>query len=90
MVLADHQGESLMVVDWRARKIVGSVKLRDPAVPCSCANGVQPFHSAYTPGRYHTTTNKDNSLRVIDANGLTVLQRIEIPTPHGIVVVPLD
>ena len=90
MVLSDHQQESLMIVDWRARKIVGSVKLRDPAVPCSCANGVQPFHTASTPRRYYTTTNKDNSLRVIDANALTVLQRIEIPAPHGVVLVPLD
>ncbi len=90
MVLSDHQQESLMVVDWKSRRIVGSAKLKDPAISSSGACGIEVFHTAYTPGRYYTTSNKDSSLRVIDAKELRVLQRVEIPRPHGVVLVPLE
>jgi YVTN family beta-propeller protein len=79
MVLSDHLQESLLFVDWRERRITGEVRL-----------GPQPFHSAYTPSRYYTTTNADDSLRVIDATSREVIHRVEIPRPHGVVLVPLD
>ncbi len=90
MVLSDHQQESLMLIDWRERKIAASVSLKDPSLAVTGKCGIQPFHTAYTPGRYYVTTNADNSLRAVDATELRVLYRVEIPTPHGIVFVPLD
>lgn len=90
MVLSDHQQEALHIVDWRERKIVGTVKLKDPSLKVNGSCGIEPFHTTYTPGRYYATSNKDNSLRVIDAKELKVLQRVEITTPHGVVLVPLD
>lgn len=90
MVLSDHQQESLLIVDWRERTIVGEAKLREPSVPVLGQHGSQPFHTAYAPGRYYVTTNRDNSLRVLDAKALTILQRVEIPRPHGVVLVPLE
>ncbi len=93
MVLSDHGMESLMVVDWRQRSITGSVPLKDAKLTLNPSNakcGIQPFHTAYLPGRYYVTSNADNSIRVVDAKELAVLQRVEVTTPHGIVLVPLD
>lgn len=90
MVLSDHQQESLMLLDWRERRIVGSVSLRNPELAAKGKCGIEPFHSAYTPSRYYVTSNKDNSLRVIDAALFAVIGRIEIPSPHGVVFVQLD
>lgn len=90
MVLSDHGQESLLLVDWRERQIVAEAKLRQESVPVAGKHGRQPFHTAYTPGRYYITTNMDNSLRVVDAKALAILHRVEIPRPHGVVLVPLE
>ena len=93
MVLSDHQAEALLIVDWRERAIKATIPLKDPSLPLNPTNakcGIQPFHTAYAPGRYYVTSNADNSVRVVDAEEQRVLYRVEVPTPHGIVLVPLD
>lgn len=79
MVLSDHTEPSLMFVDWRARKILGSVKLEKWV-----------FHTAYTPGRYYTTNNMPGALWVIDAVERTVLYKLDIPRAHGVVFTLVD
>ncbi len=90
LVLSDHLQEALQIVDWRNRKITGTVRLKDPSLKVNGACGIEPFHTAYTPGRYYVTSNKDNSVRVVEASALQVLLRVEVTTPHGIVAVPID
>ena len=88
MVLSDHLLNGVLVVDWRERAIVRSASLAQPAFPSKGKCGIEPFHTAYTPGRYYITSNKDDSVRVVDAATMTILQRVEVTTPHGIVLVP--
>ncbi len=80
LVLSDHLGPSLLWVDWKARKIVGETKL-----------GQQPFHTTYDPlgDRVLTTTNKDDTVNVIDVQTRKVVQKVSVPRPHGIVAVPI-
>ncbi len=76
MLLSDHSGPSLLWVDYKARKIVGETK----------GLGQQPFHTTYDPegDRLLLTTNIDGMVNVIDANTRLVVQKVGVPTPHGI------
>ena len=76
MLLSDHSGPSLLWVDYKARKIVGETK----------GLGQQPFHTTYDPqgDRVLLTTNIDGMVNVIDVNSRLVVQKIGVPTAHGI------
>ncbi len=76
MVLSDHKGPSLIWIDTKSRKIVAETK----------GIGSQPFHSTYDPlgERILLTTNVDGMVNVIDANTKLVVQKIAVPTAHGI------
>ncbi|MDQ6859226.1 MAG: hypothetical protein M3Z65_09555 [Chloroflexota bacterium] len=76
MVLSDHKGPSLLWVDYKSRKIVAETK----------GIGSQPFHSTYDPlgERILLTTNVDGMVNVIDVNTKLVVQKIAVPTAHGI------
>jgi DNA-binding beta-propeller fold protein YncE len=79
MVLSDHKGPSLLWVDYKARKIVAETK----------GIGSQPFHTTYDPlgERILLTTNVDGVVNVIDVNTKLVVQKVAVPTPHGIAAV---
>ena len=79
MVVSDHKGPSLIWIDYKARKIVAETK----------GLGSQPFHTTYDPRgeRILLTTNVDGMVNVIDANTKQVVQKIAVPTCHGIVAV---
>jgi YVTN family beta-propeller protein len=79
MVLSDHKGPSLLWIDYKARKIVAETK----------GLGSQPFHTTYDPlgERILLTTNVDGMVNVIDVNTKQVVQKIPVPTCHGIVAV---
>lgn len=76
MLLSDHAGPSLLWVDYKARKIVGETK----------GIGHQPFHTTFDPlgGRVLLTTNVDGMVNIIDVNSRLVVQKVGVPTPHGI------
>ena len=78
MLLSDHTFPGLMWLDWKERKIVAETKL-----------GNQPFHTAYDPegDRLLTTTNVDGQMNVIDVKTRLVVQKVGVPTAHGIVAV---
>ena len=79
MLLSDHKGPSLLWMDWKSRKIVAETK----------GIGNQPFHTSYDPlgGRVLLTTNVDGMVNVIDVNTKQVVQKIPVPSCHGIVSV---
>ena len=79
MVLSDHKGPSLLWIDYKARKIVAETK----------GLGAQPFHTTYDPlgERILLTTNVDGMVNVIDVNTKQVVQKIPVPTCHGIAAV---
>ena len=79
MVLSDHKGPSLLWVDYKNRKIVAETK----------GIGSQPFHTTYDPlgERILLTTNVDGMVNVIDVNTKLVVQKIAVPTCHGIAAV---
>jgi YVTN family beta-propeller protein len=79
MLLSDHKGPSLLWIDYKARKIVAETK----------GLGSQPFHTTYDPlgERILLTTNVDGMVNVIDVNTKLVVQKIAVPTCHGIVAV---
>jgi YVTN family beta-propeller protein len=79
MVLSDHKGPSLLWIDYKARKIVAETK----------GIGSQPFHTTYDPlgERILLTTNVDGMVNVIDVNTKQVVQKIAVPTCHGITAV---
>ena len=76
MLLSDHKGPSLLWLDYKSRTIVAETK----------GIGNQPFHTSYDPlgGRILLTTNVDGMVNVIDVNTRQVVQKIAVPTPHGI------
>ena len=76
MLLSDHSGPSLLWVDYKARKIVGETK----------GLGQQPFHTSFDPegSRVLLTTNVDGMVNVIDVNTKQVVQKIPVPSCHGI------
>ena len=79
MLLSDHTGPSLLWVDYKARKIVGETR----------GLGQQPFHTTYDPqgDRLLLTTNIDGMVNVIDVKTRAVVQKVGVPSPHGIVAV---
>ncbi|MHB8631935.1 MAG: YncE family protein [Candidatus Limnocylindria bacterium] len=79
MVLSDHKGPALLWVDYRDRKIVAETK----------GIGGQPFHTTYDPlgGRILLTTHVDGMVNVIDVATKQVVQKIPVPSCHGIVSV---
>ena len=79
MLLSDHSGPALLWIDYRARKIVGE----------TTGLGHQPFHTTYDPegDRVLLTTNVDGMVNVIDVKTRRVVQKVGVPTPHGIVAV---
>jgi DNA-binding beta-propeller fold protein YncE len=79
MLLSDHKGPSLLWIDYKSRKIVGETK----------GIGAQPFHTTYDPlgERILLTTNVDGMVNVIDVNTRQVVQKLAVPTAHGIVSV---
>jgi len=76
MLLSDHKGPSLLWVDYKDRKIVAETK----------GLGNQPFHTSYDPlgERILLTTNVDGMVNVIDAKTRQVVQKIPVPSCHGI------
>ena len=79
MLLSDHKGPSLLWVDYKDRKIVAETK----------GIGSQPFHTTYDPlgERILLTTNVDGMVNVIDVNTKLVVQKIAVPSCHGIAAV---
>jgi YVTN family beta-propeller protein len=79
MVVSDHKGPSLLWIDYKSRKIVAETK----------GIGAQPFHTTYDPlgERILLTTNVDGMVNVIDVNTKQVVQKLAVPTAHGIVSV---
>ncbi len=75
MVLSDHNGPSLVWMDWRERRILSETKL-----------GGHPFHSTYDPegGRLLVTTNVDGMVNVIDMRTRQVVQKLPVTKAHGI------
>jgi len=75
MVLSDHNGPSLVWLDWRERRILGDTKL-----------GGYPFHASYDPegGRLLVTTNADGMVNVIDMRTRQVVQKLPVTKAHGI------
>ena len=80
MLVSDHNGPGLMFIDPASRSVLSETKL-----------GPQPFHTTYDPlgNRLLTTTNADSAVRVIDLRTRTVVQKLDVPAPHGIVAVGL-
>lgn len=78
MLLSDHTGPSLLFIDPVTRRIIAET-----------AVGPQPFHTTFDPLRQRllVTSNADGAVRVIDLATRAVVQRIDVPTPHGIVAV---
>jgi YVTN family beta-propeller protein len=76
MVVSDHKGPSLLWIDYKSRKIVAETK----------GIGAQPFHTTYDPlgERILLTTNVDGMVNVIDVNTKQVVQKVPVPTAHGI------
>lgn len=79
MLLSDHNGPALLWIDYKNRKIVGETR----------GLGQQPFHTSYDPlgQRILLTTNVDGMVNVIDVNTRQVVQKVAVPTGHGIVAV---
>ena len=79
MLISDHKGPSLLWVDYKDRKIVAETK----------GIGNQPFHTTYDPlgDRLLLTTHVDGMVNVIDVHTKQVVQKIPVPTCHGIVSV---
>jgi YVTN family beta-propeller protein len=79
MVLSDHKGPSLLWLDYKSRKIVAETK----------GIGSQPFHTTYDPlgDRLLLTTNVDGMVNVIDVSTKQVIQKVPVPTCHGIAAV---
>jgi len=79
MLLSDHKGPSLLWIDYKERKIVAETK----------GLGSQPFHTTYDPlgERILLTTNVDGMVNVIDVNTKLVVQKIAVPSCHGIAAV---
>ena len=79
LLLSDHKGPSLLWIDYKERKIVAETK----------GLGSQPFHTTYDPlgERILLTTNVDGMVNVIDANTKLVVQKIAVPSCHGIAAV---
>jgi len=79
MLLSDHKGPSLLWIDYKERKIVAEIK----------GLGSQPFHTTYDPlgERILLTTNVDGMVNVIDVNTKLVVQKIAVPSCHGIAAV---
>ena len=80
MLVSDHDGPGLMFIDPASRSVLSETKL-----------GPQPFHTTYDPlgNRLLTTTNADSAVRVIDLRTRTVVQKLDVPAPHGIVAIGL-
>lgn len=80
LLLSDHKGAGLMFIDPSSRSVLSETKL-----------GPQPFHTTYDPigNRLLTTTNADSSVRVIDLATRAVVQKLDVPAPHGIVAIGL-
>ena len=78
MVLTDHAGPALLFVDTAARRVVAETTV-----------GPQPFHTTFDPlgRRLLVTSNADGAVRVIDLASRAVVQRIDVPSAHGIVAV---
>lgn len=78
MLVSDHAGPGLLWIDWRSRRIVAETKL-----------GPEPFHTTYDPegGRLLVTTNVDGMVNVIDVRTRSVVQKVPVTKPHGIVSV---
>lgn len=78
MVLSDHNGPSLVWLDWRERRILGDTKL-----------GGYPFHASYDPegSRLLVTTNADGMVNVIDMKTRLVMQKVPVSKAHGMVSV---
>ena len=76
MLLSDHKGPSLLWMNYKDRKIVAETK----------GLGHQPFHTSYDPlgERILLTTNVDGMVNVIDVNTKQVVQKIPVPSCHGI------
>lgn len=76
LLLSDHSGPSLLWVDYKARQIVGETR----------GIGPQPFHTTFDPlgNRLLLTTNVDGMVNIIDVNTRLVVQKVGVPTPHGI------
>ena len=76
MLLSDHKGPSLLWMNYKDRKIVAETK----------GIGNQPFHTTYDPlgERVLLTTNVDGMVNVIDVNTRQVVQKIPVPSCHGI------
>jgi len=79
MLLSDHKGPSLLWVDYKNRKIVAETK----------GIGSQAFHTTYDPlgERVLLTTNVDGMVNVIDVNTKLVVQKVPVPSCHGIAAV---
>ena len=80
MLVSDHNGAGLLFIDPTSRSVLSETKL-----------GPQPFHTTFDPlgNRLLTTTNADSAVRVIDLRTRTVVQKLDVPSPHGIVAVGL-
>ena len=80
MLVSDHNGPGLLFIDPASRSVLSETKL-----------GPQPFHTTYDPlgNRLLTTTNADSAVRVIDLTTRTVVQKLDVPAPHGIVAIGL-
>ena len=80
MLLSDHAGAGLLFIDPASRSILSETKL-----------GPQPFHTTYDPigKRLLVTTNADSAVRVIDLATRAVVQKLDVPAPHGIVAIGL-
>src|SRR5258708_31389111 len=76
MLLSDHKGPSLLWMDYKNRKIVAETK----------GIGSQPLHTSFDPlgERILLTTNVDGMVNVIDVNTKQVVQKIPVPSCHGI------
>jgi YVTN family beta-propeller protein len=76
MLLSDHKGPSLLWMDYKSRKIIAETK----------GLGSQPFHTTYDPlgERLLLTTNVDGMVNVIDIATKQVVQKIAVPSCHGI------
>jgi YVTN family beta-propeller protein len=76
MLLSDHKGPSLLWLDYKTRKIVAETKVL----------GTQPFHTSYDPlgERILLTTNIDGMVNVIDVHTRQVIQKIAVPSCHGL------
>jgi YVTN family beta-propeller protein len=76
MLLSDHKGPSLLWVDYKNRRIVAETK----------GLGSQTFHTTYDPlgERLLLTTNVDGMVNIIDVHTRLVVQKVPVPSCHGI------